>query len=162
VYLGIFFLSIYAAVGAAEGATMIKFSKNFFNDSEVLFVGYSSRNKAYSNSIYQAFIDNRIKVYPYNTKENAAYDIKVYRKLEELPAVPKTAFILLNKANTTKAVKQLIENGVTKILFYGKSTVDPATLAECDKEGITTSIGCPMMVYGSGMHKFHAFFAGVK
>lgn len=141
---------------------MVKLSKNFFTDNNILFVGYSSRNKAYSNSIYQAFTDNKIQVYPYNTKDNAAYDIKVYKKLEELPEIPKTAFILLNKNNTAKAVKQLIENGVTKILFYSKSTVDPSILSDCDKAGVITAVGCPMMVYGSGIHKLHAFFAGVK
>lgn len=141
---------------------MVKFNKKFFDDSEVLFVGYSSRNVAYSNSILQAFTNNNIKVYPLNTKENAEFDTKVYKKLEELPDMPKTAYVLLNKENTAKAVKQLIENGFTKILFYSKNTVDSATLAECDKAGVITSIGCPMMIYGNGIHKLHAFFAGVK
>lgn len=141
---------------------MIKLNKNFFTDKEILFVGYSSRNKAYSNSILQAFTNNNIKVYPYNTKDNAAFDVKVYKKLEELPAVPKTAFLLLNKANTAKAVKQLIENGVNKILFYNKNMADEATISECEKAGVVFSFGCPLMVYGSGIHKLHAFFAGVK
>lgn len=141
---------------------MVKLSKDFFNDSDVLFVGYSSRNKAYSNSVLQAFTSHNIKLYPYNNKDNTTYDTKVYKKLEELPVMPKTAYILLNKTNTSKAVKQLIENGFTKILFYSKTTVDPATLEECDKAGIVTAIGCPLMIFGTGLHKFHAFFAGVK
>ncbi len=141
---------------------MVKLSRDFFTDKEILFVGYSSRNKAYSNSILQAFTNNNIKVYPYNTKDNAAFDIKVYKKLEELPVIPKTAFVLLNKANTPKAVKQLIENGVNKILFYNKSALDSAITAECESAGVEISVGCPLMVYGSGLHKFHAFFAGVK
>ncbi|MDD3172400.1 MAG: CoA-binding protein [Herbinix sp.] len=141
---------------------MVKFDKGFFNDNEVLFVGYSSRNKAYSNGILQAFTNNNIKVYPYNTKDNTTFDTKVYKKLEELPVMPKSAYILLNKANTTKAVKQLIDNGFTKILFYHKSTVDPVILSECDKAGVEVAIGCPLMIYGTGIHKIHAFFAGVK
>ncbi len=138
---------------------MVKFSKDFFNENEVLFVGYSSRNKAYSNSILQAFTNNNMKVYPFNTKD-ASYDIKVYRKYDELPNMPKAAFVLLNKENTAKAVKQLIDKGVKKILFYSK--LDPATQAECDKAGVVTATGCPLMVYGKGLHKLHAFFAGVK
>lgn len=141
---------------------MVKFNKDFFTEKDVLFVGYSSRNKAYSNSVYQAFTNCDIKVYPYNKKDDAAFDLKVYRKLDELPVIPKSAYILLNKANTSKAVKQLIENGVNKILFYSKSTVDSDTLEECDKAGVVTAIGCPLMIYGTGIHKLHAFFAGVK
>lgn len=141
---------------------MVKLSRNFFTDKDVLFVGYSSRNAAYSKEIFKALTDNRIKVYPYNKKENATYDTKVYKKLEELPAVPKTAFLLLNKDNTTKAVQELLPKGVKKILFRSKNQVDPAILEECEKAGVETAYGCPMMVYGTGMHKLHAMFAGVK
>ncbi len=141
---------------------MAKLSKDFIQDKEVLFVGYSSRNNAYSKDIFKAFSDHGIKVYPYNTRTDGNYDIKVYHKLEELPSLPKTAFVLLNKDNTGKAVKNLIDHGIKKILFRSKSYVDEATLAECNKSGIETAFGCPMMIYGTGFHKFHAFFAGVK
>lgn len=141
---------------------MVKFGKNFFNEKDILFVGYSSRNEAYSNIVLQAFTNNNIKVYPYNTKENAAFNTKVYKRLDELPVIPKAAYVLLNKSNTAKVVKQLIDNGITKILFYSKNTVDSDTLSECEKAGVVTSIGCPMMIYGKGIHKLHALFAGVK
>ena len=139
---------------------MVKFSKNFFQDKEVLFVGYSSRNKAYSNGILQGFSNNDIKVYPYNTKENAAFDTKVYKNFDELPVMPKSAFVLLNKSNSDKVVKELIDKGVKKILFYSK--IEPQLQLECDKAGVEIAFGCPLMAYGKGMHKIHAFFAGVK
>jgi acyl-CoA synthetase (NDP forming) len=141
---------------------MTKLYKDFFKDKEVLFVGYSSRNSAYSQEIFKTLTNNQMKVYPYNTKENAKYDVKVYQNLAELPLMPKTAFILLNKDNTTKAVKELLGKGVKRILFRSAKTVDPATLAECEKAGIETAVGCPMMVFGTGLHKFHALLAGVK
>lgn len=141
---------------------MVKLYKGFFKEKDVLFVGYSSRNSAYSKGIYKAFTDNGIKVYPYNTKENAQYDIKVYKSLSELPQVPQTAFVLLNTANASAAVKELIDKGVKRILFRSNTTADQATLEECEKAGIETAYGCPMMLYGSGLHKLHAVFAGVK
>jgi acyl-CoA synthetase (NDP forming) len=141
---------------------MVKLNKDFFKDNDVLFVGYSSRNSGYSKIVYQAFTDNKIKVYPYNKKENATYDVKVYKNLSELPVMPKNAYILLNKDNTAKAVKELIGKGVKRILFYSQKTVEPSIAAECEKAGIETAYGCPMMVYGKGFHKFHALLAGVK
>ncbi|HWT74994.1 MAG TPA: CoA-binding protein [Mobilitalea sp.] len=141
---------------------MVKLHSGFLTDKDILFVGYSSRNIGYSRELLKAFTNNRIKVYPYNTKENAKFDIKVYQNLSELPVMPKTAFILLNKDNTSKAVKELIGKGFKKILFHSQKTVDPAALAECDKAGIETAYGCPMMIFGTGFHKFHAFIAGVK
>lgn len=141
---------------------MVKYNKNFFKGNEILFVGYSSQNAVYCKGILQAFNNSNIKVYPYNIKEKASFDTKVYKSLSELPVIPKEAFVLLNKNNTAKAVKELIENGVERILFYSKNTVDADTLEVCDKAEVETSVGCPMMVYGSGFHKLHAFFAGVK
>lgn len=138
---------------------MSKLYKNFFKDKDILFVGYSSRNNAYCKEIYQTFMNNQMRVYPYNTKENATYDVKVYHKLEELPSIPKSAFVLLSKSNAAVAVKELINKGVKRILFR---VADPVTLAECEKAGVEAVVGCPMMIYGTGLHKFHAFFAGVK
>jgi predicted CoA-binding protein len=141
---------------------MKKLTKDFLQGNEILFVGYSSRNSAYSKGVYQALSNHNFKVYPYNTKENAAYDIKVYKKLDELPHMPQDAFILLYRENATKAVKQLIGSGVKRILFYSAKLADPEILKECEKAGIETAAGCPMMIYGTGFHKFHGFLAGVK
>ena len=141
---------------------MVKLYKGFFVDKDVLFVGYSSRNSGYSKEVFKAFTNNQMKVYPYNIKENVNQDIKIYKSLEELPVVPKSAFILLNKDNATKAVKELIGKGVKKILFYSQKGVELATLEECERAGVETAYGCPMMIYGTGFHKFHALLAGVK
>lgn len=141
---------------------MVKFSKSFFKGNEVIFVGYSSRNKGYSSAILNGFHEHKIKVYPYNVKEQGNYDTKVYHKLEDIPDTAKEAYILVNKNNTPEAVKQLISKGVKRILFYSKNAVEEGVLAECEKAGIETAAGCPLMIYGSGFHKFHAFLAGVK
>jgi acyl-CoA synthetase (NDP forming) len=141
---------------------MSKLSEDFFINNEVLFVGYSSRNERYSREIYQAFANNGIRVYPLNNKENASYQVKVYKNLSELPAVPKTAYILMNRDKTGRIVKQLAEKGVKRILFHNAKYVDQATLEECKKLGIETTAACPMMLFGGGLHRVHGFFAGVR
>ncbi len=138
---------------------MAKLYKDFFKDKDILFVGYSSRDNAYSKEVYKAFINNQMRVYPYNKKENATYDVKVYKKLEELPVIPKSAFVLLNKSNAAKAVKELIDKGVQRILFR---VADSETLGICANAGVEATVGCPLMLYGKGLHKFHAFVAGVR
>ena len=96
---------------------MNKLSKDFMKGKDILFVGYSSRDKQYSKMVYQALSEHNFTVYPFNIKENASYDIKVYKKLEELPVMPETAFLLLSKDNTAKAVKMLAGKGIKRILF---------------------------------------------
>jgi len=141
---------------------MPKLNKDFFTDNEVLFVGYSSRNNKFSKAIYEAFSNNGIKVYPYNNKGNNESEIKVFKSLDELPNIPKCAYVLLNKKNTGRLVKQLADNGVKKILFQSSKTVEPETIDECKKLGIETVTTCPMMIFGSGIHKFHGFISGVR
>ncbi|MCX7709140.1 MAG: CoA-binding protein, partial [Clostridia bacterium] len=137
-------------------------NKDFFEGNEVIFVGYSGKNQGFCGNVHKAFINNGIKVYAVNNKEGGTYDIKVYKHLEELPKIPKTAYVLQNKENSQKAVKELAEKGVRKILFQSSRNVDASTLEECKKMGIETIVACPMMKFGSGIHKLHGFFAGVR
>lgn len=141
---------------------MPKLNKDFFTDNEVIFVGYSSKKPQFSSGIYKAFVNNGIKVYPFNTNSKGAFSIKVYNSLDEMPKIPTCAYVLLNKDNTDKAVKLLAKNGVKRILFQNKKTVSPDTLKECAKQGIETAVACPMMILGSGIHKLHGFLAGVR
>lgn len=141
---------------------MTKLNKGFFKSNEVLFVGYSSRNNLFSKMVYQAFMDNGIKVYPVNSKANGSYDIKVYQDVGELPKVPENAYVLLKKENAKNAVGKLAEIGVKRVLFQNKRNVDADILQECEKLGMETAVACPMMLYGKGMHKIHGFFAGVR
>lgn len=141
---------------------MAKLSKDFFDGNEVLFVGYSSRNPAFSRQVYQTFMRNGIKVYPLNNKPNGSYDVKVYKSISELPKTPRSAYVLLNKNNSKNAIKHLAESGIKRILFQNKKIADSGILDECKKLGIEAAVAGPMMILGSGFHKIHGFFAGVR
>jgi predicted CoA-binding protein len=141
---------------------MEKINKDFFKSNEILFVGYSSKNKAFCSGIMNAFAKNGFKVYPMNTKTKDGFDVKVYKDFAELPKVPDTAFVLLKTDNAREVLKPLKENGVKRILFQNGKIADQAILEQCEQMGIETAVGCPMMLFGSGMHRVHGFFAGVK
>lgn len=141
---------------------MTNLSKEFFNEKEIIFFGYSSRTPQFSNMLYKAFIDAGLKVYPVNPRKDGKYDVKVYSDIKELPTIPKTAYILLSNQNAKEAVEQLKRSGVKKILFHRGRTADQQLLNDCAAAGIETAVACPMMLFGSGLHKLHGFFAGVK
>ncbi len=140
---------------------MKKLSSGFINE-EVLFLGYSSKNKAMCHNIYEAFKKNGIEVYAMNTNKNASHDIKVYQSFDALPKVAKTAYVLLSKDNTEAAIKELIERKVTKILIHNKKIVSEETIQFCNTKGVEIEFGCPLMLFGSGIHKFHGFISGIK
>lgn len=141
---------------------MAKLSKDFFTDNEVLFMGYSRKQKGnFSKMIYKTFVNNGIKVYPMNPKADGSFDIKVYSSFRELPTVPKCAYVLLSRNNAKDVVKSLAENGVKRIMFQNSKVADSDILNECKKLGIEAVVACPNMILGSGLHKLHGFFAGV-
>lgn len=141
---------------------MAKLSKDYFTNNEVLLVGYSSKTNSLSKIVYKTLVNSGIKVYPYNNKVNGNYDIKVYDSLSKLPKVPKCAIVLLNKENGKNAIKELGKSGIKRILFQSKRIVDNEMLEDCKRMGIETAIACPMMILGSGLHKFHGILAGVR
>lgn len=141
---------------------MAKMTKDYFTNNEVLFVGYSRKNLPFSKMIYQAFTDQGIKVYPLNNRADGNYDVKVYNQFSDLPKVPTCAYVLLKKENAQRILQELADHGVKRILFHNKKIGDAEILSECKKLGIETAIACPMMILGSGLHRIHAFFAGVR
>lgn len=141
---------------------MKKISKDFFKGNEILFLGYSSKDKAFCSSVMNAFVKNGFKVYPMNSKTKDGFDVKVYQDFAELPKVPDTAYVLLNSSNARNMIKPLKENGVKRILFQNGKTAELDILEQCRQLGIETAVGCPMMLFGSGLHRLHGFFAGVK
>jgi predicted CoA-binding protein len=140
---------------------MKKLTRDFFNEKEIIFMGYSSRTPQFSSMIYKAFTDAGLKVYPVNPKKSEKFTVKVYSDISELPSVPKTAYILLNNENAVKAVEQLKSNGIRKILFHRGKTADQKLIDECEAAGIETAVACPMMLFGKGLHRLHGIFAGV-
>jgi acyl-CoA synthetase (NDP forming) len=141
---------------------MEKLNKAFFDCKEILFIGYSGKYESFCNTVFQTLTNRGIKVYPLNSRSEANFNIKVYRSFNELPKTPSFAYVLTNQANSRKLLPQLKELGIKKALFQSKKNVDQATLDLCRENGIEAAIGCPMMLFGSGIHKIHAFFTGVK
>ncbi|MDP4092902.1 MAG: CoA-binding protein [Bacillota bacterium] len=141
---------------------MVRLTMEFFEGNQVLFIGYSEKYQAFCKQVYQAFSNNGIKVYPVNNKDKGNFDVKVYKSLEDLPQIPRTAYVLLNRKSAGKAVKELAEKGVRRILFQNTKNADQSLLEECSRLGIETIVACPMMRFGTGFHKIHGFFAGVR
>jgi len=101
-------------------------------------------------------------VYPINPQGGESQGTTVYKSLAEVPGSPRQAFVLLSRDNARTILPELKQRGIGKVLFQSKSMVDAAMLSDLHAAGIKTAYGCPMMLYGKGLHKFHALLAGVK
>jgi predicted CoA-binding protein len=139
-----------------------KATKDFLIGPGVIFAGFSSRHEAFCLMVSDALQKNGFEVYPYNTNADAAFQVKVYRELQDIPPGAASAYVLTNAAHTDALVAELAQRGVRRILFNGKASVSEDTLRRCKELGLETAVACPMMLYGGGFHKFHGFISGVR
>lgn len=137
-------------------------SKAFFSGGPVLYAGFSKRNEAYSMGIRDAFERAGIKVLPYNPRPDAEFSIPVYRSLDEIKPMPQVAFVATKAVRGAALVEELHERGVRRILFVSRMATTPELLARCEALGMVVAVGCPLMLFGSGFHRFHGWLSGVK
>jgi hypothetical protein len=140
---------------------MAKLTKEYFSDNEVLILGYPLQKDPSMKMIMSAFTKNSIRVYAMNANATGDLDIKIYKGFDELPKVPKCAYIYVAKNQVTPWIPVMKENGVQRVLFHSKKDVDPADIEACRKAGLETAVACPMMLLGGGIHKLHKALAGV-
>lgn len=138
-----------------------KLPRSFFETDEVLFVGYSRKHEAFCRAVLDAYEKRGTKVYPVNPKP-AAFSLRVYADLDEVPARPEFAYVLTRKQVTAGLIDRLAARGVKRALFQSRLSVDEAALRRCAELGIRTAVACPMMALGGGFHRFHGFLAGVR
>ena len=139
-----------------------KLSKDFFLNNEVLVLGYPLKDDPAMKVVLKAYLDNGIRVLAMNAQATGDADVKLYKSFGELPHIPKTAYIFLEKEEIDDWIQPMADHGVQRVLFHSKKDVDAAQLVDCQKAGLETAVACPLMLLGGGIHRLHAFLAGVR
>ncbi len=138
-------------------------AKDFIEEKEIVFVGFSGNEKSFSRGVYNDFVKAGVTVYPVNVRSFTDNGVKVYGNVSEIPGMPKSAYVVVNAANAKKAVTDLAAAGINRIWFQGPETVNDEILSVCEKAGIGTFVGCAKMYLSDGfIHRLHGFFAGAK
>ena len=140
---------------------MNKIDKNFVLNNEILFLGVSKQYKMFSDMAYDGFVKKNVKVFPVRM-DNEKYKYETFGSINEISSVPKTAYTIMDTSDNKKIMKDLKAKGVTKILFHSKNIIDDELLTQCKELGFEVAVSCPLMYYGSGLHRFHGFISGVK
>ena len=133
---------------------------SFFVADEVLFIGYSKRNAAFSAEIRTAFESRGMKVYPVNPNPGD-YDVEVYPSVARAPGNPELAVVMINKARQADLLEALAAKGVKRVLFGSRIAADAATLESCAALGLDYAVACPLQALGTGFHRFHGWISGV-
>ena len=92
-------------------------AKDFLNEKEIVFIGFSGNEKSFSRGVYADFVASGMKVYPVNLRSFTEGDIKVYGSVGEIANPPDKAYVLINKENAKKFVASLPGTPVRKLWF---------------------------------------------
>ena len=140
---------------------MVKFTKDFFKDKEILFLGVSQRYKMYCDMAYNDLTKKNVNVIPVGDTDTGL-SFNVFKDIESIPKMPKTAYTIMDTEDNKKILGKLKEKGVERILFHSKNIYDEELLKTCESSGFEVSVACPLMAYGGGFHRFHGFLKGIK
>lgn len=150
-------------VGCVKGGEyMRKLSKDFFDQDQVLLVGYSQKEESYSHIVYKELISHGIRVIPFNPNQEGSYDVAVFHDYEAIRPFPRTAIVLTPSETVKEVVPQLLKYDLDRILVRNRNALDENLIHMCLSKEVDLAYGCPLMAISGGIHRFHAFLAGVK
>jgi predicted CoA-binding protein len=138
-----------------------KVSKDFFQPGPLAFIGWSSKQLAYCESIKTALEARGFSLFPVNTNPASGFGPKVNRDLAAVPADVVQAFILPTGDSALASVEELAGLGFRRILVRNRK-LSAAALAKAAELGVEVATGCPLMVYGTGLHRFHGLLSGSR
>lgn len=134
---------------------MSKLSKAFFLNNEVLYWDLSKNGPCcpMSKRFDQTLMRHGIKVHFVKSRSGRRID-----DLNNLPKVPKCAYVLYEKKDEDDVIRELIQNDIKRVLFHVLSKPSAKALKECTENGVETVVSCPMNAFGTPICKLHALF----
>jgi predicted CoA-binding protein len=137
------------------------FSSSFFTPGPLAFVGWSSKQLAYCESIRAALEAKGFSVFPVNSNPASEFGATVHRDLASVPSDVVQAFILPTGDSALAAVEELARLGFKRLLIRS-GKLAAAAVAKAGELGLEVTTGCPLMAYGKGLHRFHGLLVGVR
>jgi len=131
----------------------------FLAEKNIAIAGVSRNSMKWGNGLMKELVKKGIKVYPVNPHADTLEGEKCYHHIAELPEEVKS-LIIATKAKYTEAIlKEVNNSGIKRVWMQkgaGKGSASAEAVSYCKQNNIPYVYGfCPMMFFGTGMHKFH-------
>jgi uncharacterized protein len=138
---------------------MKKTIDNFKNQKHIAVAGVSRTKGKWGNALMKELDKVEITTYPVNPHADEIDGKKCYNDLKSLPAEVKSLIIATKPEATLQLVKDAIDAGIERVWLQkgvGKGSATDEAIEYCKENNLDYVYGlCPMMEFGSGMHKFH-------
>lgn len=134
----------------------------FIAQPVLALVGVSRAGNKFSNNTMAELRVKGYKVYPVNHSGGEANGEHLYTNLNELPATPGGALIMVKPEQAEAAVREAAEAGIRRV-WLQQGAQSKAAIDAAKELGLTTVSGeCILMFAGaSKFHNFHRWIAKV-
>lgn len=131
----------------------------FLNEKKIAIVGASPKADNFGRSLVVELAKKGYETIPVNPSYPEVEDRPCVSSLRELPGDVHSAILAVHPSKTDEIVEQCIGSGIRRVWMIkgvGKGAYTESAHQKCQEAGIEVVYGfCPMMFYGTGMHKFH-------
>lgn len=131
----------------------------FLENKEIAIVGVSPRKENWGLMLMKELHKKAYKVYPVNPKYSEVEGVKFINSLSDLPSNVENVIIAVNHKLACEIIKQIDGTGIKRVwlnqgIGQGAYSLEAVDLLKQSKLEYVYGF-CPMMFFGSGMHKFH-------
>jgi predicted CoA-binding protein len=131
----------------------------FLKDQKIAIVGASPKADNFGRTLMVELTKKGYETIPVNPSYPEVEDRPCVNSVRELPEDIHSAILAVHPSMTDEIIEQCIGSGIRRVWMIkgvGKGAYTESAHEKCRQAGIEVVYGfCPMMFFGTGMHKFH-------
>lgn len=133
--------------------------EDFLKQKKVAIAGASPNKDNFGRSLMTELQKDGREVYPVNPRYREIEGTPCIGNIKELPEDVENLILAVPPALTDELVEHALGTGIKRIWMIkgmGKGAYSERAHKRCSENNIDVVYGfCPLMFYGSGMHRFH-------
>ena len=133
--------------------------QEFINDKKVAIVGASTKKDNFGRTLLLELRKKDYEVFPVNPKCGEVEGRPCVSTVKDLPKDVQSVILAVPSSLTDEIIDQCIGTPIERVWMIrgvGKGAYTESAHELCKENNIKVVYGfCPMMFYGTGMHKFH-------
>lgn len=107
----------------------------------------------FGNQAVRAFLQRGYEVFPVNPKEETTEDLRVFKRIGDIPARPQMISVYLPPELLLTGLPEISARGCDE-LWFNPGTESNAVLAECERLGLNVIQACGIVGVGLDAERF--------
>ena len=133
--------------------------QDFLESKKVAVVGASTNKENFGRTLMKELANKDYQVIPVNPKYEEVEGVACVPTVKDLPEEVESVILAIPSVLTDEVIDQCVGTHIKRIWMIkgvGKGAYTEKARKTCQDNNIDLVYGfCPMMFFGTGMHKFH-------